>query len=307
MNKKSDRAGCFKKHLIFKIDTMGPIVNTIQFRIIQVNNRNVYLAEAGNPVHPAILFLHGYPENNLVFEEVAAYLKDQFYLVAIDLPGIGRSEEIEKSDTLSIAKFMKDLIETLDLKKVVLAGHDIGGMITYTFLKHFPERLSKAVIMNTAVPGVEPWNDVKRNPYIWHFALYAVPSLPEILITGKQNVLFDYFFDILSAKKNTIPEYKRTLYTQAYEKASSLTTSFNWYRAFPQDEEINADKSVADIPVLYLKGDKDFGDIDQYIEGFKKSGLSNIRGQLIPDCGHFSLDEQPEKVAEIIQHFILSN
>ena len=158
--------------------------------------------------------------------------------------------------------------------------------------------------MNTAIPGVNPWEEVKRNLYIWHFAFYSIPHLPETLIAGKQNVLFDYFYNILSASKNAITEQSRNAYAEAYKNAASLKTSFDWYRSFLQDEKDNADESSTDIPVLYLKGEKDFGDIEKYIHGFKESGVKNIKAGLIPGCGHFAPEEQPGKVAEAIHHFI---
>jgi pimeloyl-ACP methyl ester carboxylesterase len=273
------------------MDTKETASNSIIHRQIIVNNISVHLAETGNKNNQTILLLHGYPENWQAFEEVMNELNDKYHLLAIDLPGIGKSEGITTSDTYILAKFINDFIQTLDLKKIVLAGHDIGGMITYTFLKHFSESLSKAIIMNTAVPGVEPWEEVKRNPYIWHFAFYSIPSLPETLITGKQRVLFDYFYDTISANKNAISESKRKIYAEAYEKQTSLKTSFDWYRAFPLDEKINAGESPSNIPVLYLRGEKDFGDMEKYIEGFKKSGLNNIKGESIPECGHFAPEE----------------
>ncbi len=287
-----------------KMNTKKTASNSISHRKVIVNNTSVHLAETGNKGNQIILLLHGYPENWQAFGEVMNELSDNYNLLAIDLPGIGESEKIAANDTYALARFINDFIRSLGLERIVLAGHDIGGMITYTFLKYFPESLSKAIIMNTAVPGVEPWEEVKRNPYIWHFAFYAIPSLPEALITGKQRVLFDYFYDTISANKHAITESKRNIYTKAYEKQSSLKTSFDWYRAFPQDEKINADKSPTNIPVLYLRGEKDFGTIEKYIEGFKKSGINNIKGESIPGCGHFAPEEQPIKVATAIRNFI---
>lgn len=278
--------------------------NAIDHKQVVVNDRAVTMLEIGNRENQTILFLHGYPENCREFEEVMIGLKDNYHLLAIDLPGIGKSDPLLSGDKYSIAEFLNDLIQSLNLGQIVLAGHDIGGMITYSFLRKFPNRLYKTVIMSTAIPGVEPWEEVKRNPFIWHFAFYSIPELPEKLIKGNERPLFDYFFNTLSANKNAIPEDKRKIYAEAYRDPESLKTSFEWYRAFPQDEDDNADNAPVDIPVLYLKGENDFGDIEKYIDGFRKSGLKNIHGNLISDCGHFAPEEQPEKVAVAISDFI---
>src|SRR3546814_5313599 len=89
------------------------------------------------------------------FEQLMELLQNDYHMVAIDLPGIGQTESIASTTKLSIAKFIKNLLDVLGLKNIVLVGHDVGGMVCYAFIKHFSEYLSKAVIMCTAVPGVD--------------------------------------------------------------------------------------------------------------------------------------------------------
>ena len=278
--------------------------HSIDHRQIEVAGISVHAATAGNPGRPAILFLHGYPQNWKAFERVMNNLKEDRYVIAIDLPGIGGSGAMHTSDKRSIAQVIHDLIEAMNLKQVVLAGHDIGGMITYSFLRRYPGKLSGAVIMNTAVPAIAPWEEVKRNPYIWHFALYAVPDLPEAVFAGKQKMLFDYFYNTLSADPKAITENNRAAYCDAYADAAALKMSFDWYRAFAQDEKDNAGHMSVDVPVLYIRGDKDAGDINNYVAGLQQSGLNNITAHLIPHCGHFAADEQPEEVAGAIRDFV---
>jgi len=275
----------------------------INHQQIEVAGTSVHAAIAGNRDRQAIIFLHGYPQNWKAFERVMKRLKEDWYVVAIDLPGIGGSGAIQSADKRSIALVINELIDAMSLKQVVLAGHDIGGMITYSFLRLFPEKLFKAVIMNTVLPAIAPWEEVKRNPYIWHFALYAVPSLPEAVFTGKQEILFDYFYNTLSAEQKAITKDNRAAYSAAYSDPASLKTSFDWYRAFPQDEKDNACHMSIDVPVLYIRGDKDVGDINKYVSGLKQSGLNNISSHLISDCGHFAADEQPEAVVGAIRDF----
>lgn len=283
---------------------MDTAFNSFKHQQIDVKGISIHLVESGNKSKQTILFLHGYPENWRAFENIMYILKNDYHLLAIDLPGIGKSEKITSSDKLSIAAFLNDLIEKLNLKNIILVGHDCGGMITYSFIRHFANKIAKAIITSTAVPAVEPWEEVKRNPHIWHFAFYAIPNLPESLIEGKQRLLFDYYFDSLTFIKDAFSVDKRKSYADAYANPLSLKTSFDWYRAFPKDEKDNANYIEVNIPVLYLKGDKDFGDIKNYVEGFKKSGLKNITGESIANSGHFTFEEQPYEVAIALDSFI---
>ena len=62
----------------------------------------------------------------------------------------------------------------------MIVGHDIGGMIAYAYLRHYRDAAG-VVIIDAAIPGLDPWDDVIRNPYLWHFAFHAIPALPELL------------------------------------------------------------------------------------------------------------------------------
>lgn len=272
---------------------------------VHVGNYVLHYTTLGNPANPSIILLHGYPETAMEFRTVMQLLYEGYYLVAFDLPGIGASTNIGRFDKLSIAAHIKEAIKQLHLQAPVLVGHDVGGMVTFALLKNFPSAISKAVIIGTSVPGVEPWEQVKANPHIWHFAFYQVPELPEQLIRGKHHLLFDYFYNTIAFNKAAITSENKNSYINAYDSEDALQTGLGWYRAFPQDEQDNASADAIDLPVLYLKGEKDYGDIQLYIEGFKKKGIKNITGISVPNSAHFVPEENPEFVAGEIERFIV--
>lgn len=96
------------------------------------------------------------------------------------------------------------MIQALDLTRLTLAGHDIGGQVTYAYLSQLKEELERAVILDVAVPGVAPWSEVLRNPHIWHFAFHGLPDLPERFVEGRQRLYFDFFYEALAAHPMTI-------------------------------------------------------------------------------------------------------
>jgi pimeloyl-ACP methyl ester carboxylesterase len=77
-------------------------------------------------------------------------------------------------------------------------GQDVGGMVTYSYLQQLPD-FKQAVIMDVVIPGVDPWEQVLRNPYLWHFAFHSIPKLPERLVQRRQGEYFDYFYGAISA------------------------------------------------------------------------------------------------------------
>lgn len=52
----------------------------------------VFYREAGEPSHPTLLLLHGFPSSSHPFRELIPLLADKFHLVAPDLPGFGLTE-----------------------------------------------------------------------------------------------------------------------------------------------------------------------------------------------------------------------
>ncbi|MFA1550985.1 alpha/beta fold hydrolase [Actinomadura chokoriensis] len=140
-----------------------------------------------------------------------------------------------------------------------------------------------------------------RSPYL---LLHGWPEswrLPEKLVRGRQAAYFDYFYDVLSADPSRITAESRAAHVSAYESESALTAGFDLYRAFTQDAADNAAfHEPTSAPLLYLRGDREGGDIAAYAEGFRRAGVENLKTAVIRDAGHFAQEEQPAQVwAEI--------
>lgn len=102
--------------------------------------------------------------------------------------------------------------------------------------------------MDTVIPGVAPWDQVRANPQIWHFAFHAVTDLPERPVDGRQRPYFDYFYDTLSPDPTTVTDAARTAYAAAYRTSGALTAGFDWYGSFDRDAADNAQRSTVDAP-----------------------------------------------------------
>ena len=49
-------------------------------------------------------------------------------------------------------------------------------MTAFAWLRDAPGDVERVVLMDTAIPGVEPWSAVVANPYVWHFAFHSIPG-----------------------------------------------------------------------------------------------------------------------------------
>ncbi|MBD2013992.1 alpha/beta hydrolase [Microcoleus sp. FACHB-53] len=101
-----------------------------------------YGPEDGQP----IILSHGWGPNSTVWYYAKRQLSDRFRVIVWDLPGLGKSSKPNNKD-YSLEKYARDLEAIVDLvgKPVILLGHSMGGMLTLTFCRLFPEQLGSRV------------------------------------------------------------------------------------------------------------------------------------------------------------------
>jgi pimeloyl-ACP methyl ester carboxylesterase len=275
-------------------------------RHVVVADSQLHVVEAGDPDGVPFLFLHGWPESWQSWRQVMTVAARQARPVAIDLPGVGASSGAATDGSKQqLAAVVHELIATMGLREVTLVGQDVGGMIAYTYPRAYQD-LARVVIMDVVVPGVDPWEEVLRNPYLWHFAMHMIPALPERLVQGHQEEYFGYFYDVLSHDKQRISAEARAAYAKAYATDSALTAGFNWYRTLYQDAADNrqaAAGSPATTPLLYLRGEHESGNIDTYVQGLRAAGVTHVEQAVVPDAGHFTQEENPEQTWQLIARF----
>ncbi|CAM5397968.1 alpha/beta fold hydrolase [Eoetvoesiella caeni] len=276
---------------------------------VPVNGGSIHLAETGLDHQACVLFLHGWPQDWSAWRRVMELAGRHVHALAVDLPGIGGSVMRNPPvTTRDIADMLNSIAATLALKNLAIVGHDIGGQVAYAYLGRHAASLRAAAIMDVVIPGVPPWEDVLRNPAIWHFSFHAIPELPELLVDGKQRAYFNFFYDALARHPDRILPQARTAYAAAYASPQALATGFDWYRAFAKDAAnnkaaVNSNGSIT-TPLLYIRGRHEAGDINKYVAGFRSAGIQAVRSAIIDDCGHFAPEEQPDEVCHTLLSFL---
>lgn len=277
-----------------------------QHRQVAVDGFSLHVVEAGDPQGAPFLFLHGWPESWRAWRSVMGLASKQVRALAIDLPGIGESAGAATDGSKrQLADAVRRLVVRLGLTDLTLVGHDVGGMIVYAYLRA-PYDLARAVIMDVVAPGIDPWEEVLRNPHIWHFAMHSIPTLPERLVQGRQADYFDFFYNTIAADPAKITPEARGAHVEAYSTDGALTAGFDWYRAFPRDAAENkqaSDPPSVATPLLYLRGEREGGDINTYTAGFRAAGLTHVDQDVVPGAGHFLPEEAPEATWQRIAAF----
>lgn len=272
---------------------------------VEVTDTSIHVVEMGDPDAPPVMFLHGWPECWRSWQAMMTLASRNTHAVAMDLPGVGKSSgNPTDGSKREIARLVHEVLTRMGLERVTLVGQDVGGMVAYAYLRAYDD-LARCVIMDVVIPGLEPWDEVLRNPNIWHFGLHAVPELPERLVKHRQADYFDFFYNAISADPAKITAEARAAYVEAYSSDEALTAGFNWYRAFRQDAVDNQKRQQeCSTPLLYLRGDHESGEIDDYVTGLKDAGLTQVAHGIVPDAGHFTQEEAPEPTWGLIADFI---
>jgi pimeloyl-ACP methyl ester carboxylesterase len=170
--------------------------------------------------------------------------------IALDLPCIGDSTgPLEGGSKRELAALVHTLVDNLGLTDVTLVGHDVGGMVAYSYLRQYDD-VARVVILDTVIPGVDPWNEVVRNPNIWHFAFHAIASLASARAGPPNRLLRVLLRRAVRRSDKAHPEARRE-YAAASRTDTALTAGFDFYRAFPRDAEDNiafSDGASVDTP-----------------------------------------------------------
>jgi 3-oxoadipate enol-lactonase len=98
-----------------------------------------------------LILLHGYPLDHSIWEPLVPLLKDDFDIIMPDLRGFGESSLLEAPATpyqiSDMAEEIAQMLDELKLKKVVMAGHSMGGYVALAFSLVYPKRLLGLVLV----------------------------------------------------------------------------------------------------------------------------------------------------------------
>jgi pimeloyl-ACP methyl ester carboxylesterase len=281
----------------------------VQALNLQVQDLNIAVTRAGDTKSPALLLLHGWPQARGLYDGVMDALAADFHVLAPDLPNIGESRGAPSpAEKTILADIVLAAAEKAGAHHITIAGLDVGGMIAFAAARDHGERIKGAVVMNTVIPGLDPWRALLADPRVWHFALHNTPNLPETLVAGRQSIYFDFFHDYLSADPKRISRELRDQFAAAYARPEALKAGFDWYRAMEADAKRNAISRRIETPVLYVRGlsergDREARDIEPYLEGLRSAGVERVQCRVVKDCGELIPIEQPSAFVEIIRSF----
>ncbi len=116
----------------------------LEFRTIHGYRRAFRIAGSG----PAILLIHGIGDNSTTWSTVQSKLAQRFTVISPDLLGHGRSDKPRADYSVAAyANGMRDLLSVLDIDRVTVVGHSLGGGVAMQFAYQFPQLVERLILV----------------------------------------------------------------------------------------------------------------------------------------------------------------
>jgi pimeloyl-ACP methyl ester carboxylesterase len=151
--------------------TYSPTVlsKSIVFRTIAVDGLNLAYREAGDPSHPKLVLLHGWPSSSHQYRDLIPKLSSRLHVIAPDYPGFGNSDTPDPSvfeyTFDKLAEVTGHFLEKKGFDRFGLYVQDYGGPIGFRIVTKKPDSLEWLIIQNTNAYEVgfsEAWNGLRH-------------------------------------------------------------------------------------------------------------------------------------------------
>lgn len=117
----------------------------------RVNGIDFCYAEWGDRQGPVLLLLHATGFHGRLWDAIAAEFADSMRVIAPDFRGHGRSENKPPYHWMQFGDDVRRLVEALDLRDIVVAGHSMGGHCAVTVAGTIPDRFTSLVLVDPVV------------------------------------------------------------------------------------------------------------------------------------------------------------
>ncbi len=265
-----------------------------------------YTDDGNKESKEVLLFIHGLASYLPAWSKVIPLLKNHFRCIAIDLPGYAKSSAgVHSGNMLFYADAISKFAHKLNLQKVSLIGHSMGGHISIATALLYPQLIERLILLAPA--GFETFTEEEK---IWYKNNYT-PEIYSVISDDQVRLNYEInFFKMPADTEIMIQDRIRMKSWKNFNNYSKIVSnSLYGMLDYPVFDKLN----LITQPVLIL-----FGKNDKLIPNFylhknltpekvAREGASQISKSkliIIPECGHFLQFEKPESISSEIIEFM---
>jgi pimeloyl-ACP methyl ester carboxylesterase len=235
-----------------------------------------------------IVLLHGFCGSSAYWSQVIPVMSKNYRVIAPDLPGHGGSTTALRNYSISdIADMINEFLRELDIDKVTMFGHSLGGYISLAFAEKYSNSLNGfSLVHSTAFPDSEEAKQGRST------------NMEKVKQDGIK-MLIDGLVPKLFAPDHLEETYVDTAIRIGY--STPPEGAIHTLGAMRDRPDRNNVLESTSLPVLLIAGEK-----DQIIPPEKTFSVSkaNIKQTIIKDSGHMSMYEQPGELIGAIKDFM---
>ena len=251
---------------------------------------NIHVRIDGREGSPDLVLLHSLGTDHQVWDAQTALLAQSFRVIRPDLRGHGLTEATQGDYSMALlADDLARLLDALDVRRAVIGGISIGGMIAQAFAAAHPEQAESLILCDTAmaIPPVSSWHE--RIATVREKGLGAI----EAAVLGRW--VTPAFIDQPGARG-----------LQAMLRRTSLDGYTGCAMAIA-GADLAAGTRKLNLPALVIVGAQDQSTPVASAEALREAlaaGGSDVRFTLIENAAHIPTIEAPEAVTKAIMAFL---
>ena len=281
---------------------------------IKTSWAEIHLTRAGRG--PALLLLHGYPQNHVMWHKIAPRLSRNFTVICPDLRGYGDSSKPATTadhfpySKRAMAQDMVEVMSALGHERFFVAGHDRGGRVAHRLAIDHERRVIKAAVLDI-VPTHKIYSSTNKaiatGYYHWFFLIQPF-DLPEHLIGADPDFYLRKKLGHWSANPDCFTAEAVSEYCRCFRDPATIHATCEDYRAgatidLAHDEADMANKPA--MPLLALWGKKGLMERHFDVLATWRERFQDVRGNSL-DCGHFLAEERPDETNGALGDFFTS-
>jgi 3-oxoadipate enol-lactonase len=249
--------------------------------------------ELGDGEGDPLVLLHAFPLNGRMFGGQIEAFSGSRRVVAPDYPGFGRSPRTPaQPDIRYYAEGVRGLLDRLNLDRVVLGGVSMGGYVAFECMRLFPDRVAGLILANTRPDPDSEEIRKTRNEMALRVAKEGIGVLAELQM--------ERLLAPEALREDELVENVRDMILE--NSPDGAVAALSVMRERPDSTPL---LGKLDVPTLVIGGEED--DISSpEVMGAMAAKIPGARHVTIPNTGHLSNLEAPEKFDSALDEFLKS-
>jgi pimeloyl-ACP methyl ester carboxylesterase len=264
---------------------------------VQANGLSFPVVDHGRG--PAVLLLHGFPDDRHVWRYQLGALADAgFRAIAPDLRGFGDAPRPIDPKEYGIPIVVRDVVGILDalgVQRVQLVAHDWGAAVGWRLAAEYPDRIERYAALSVGAPGGA--TTIEQREKSWYILFFRQTGVAEEELSRDGWKLFREW------ARNTVDTEQ---YVKNLSRAGALTAALNWYRA---SGALAAGGGGAGLPqvtcsVLGIWSDKDAYLTEMRMQASGERIKGPFRYQKITGASHWLMLDKPAELNRLLLGFL---